>query len=109
MKTVDFSETFEACGLQVSRWRQLIEFIKVCESFLDLAEGHLHMKIKTCFSQKPPSHFYQILYVNFKVHGNEPNNQLNVYTTSVKEGEVACVKLILALSNSLLTVPRQWF
>ena len=24
----------------------------------------------------------------------EPNNQLNVYTTSVTEGEVACLKLV---------------
>ena len=41
MKTVDFSETIEACDLKVGRYRQLIEFIKVCEylrsmSFLDL-------------------------------------------------------------------------
>ena len=31
MKTVDFSETIEACDLKVSRSRQLIEFIKVRE------------------------------------------------------------------------------
>ena len=41
MKTVDFSETIEACDLKVGRYRQLIDFIKVCEywrsrSFLDL-------------------------------------------------------------------------
>ena len=29
------------------------------------------MKIKTCFSQKPLGGFNQILYVSFKVHGNE--------------------------------------
>ena len=31
MKTVDFSETIEACDLNVGRYRQLIEFMKVCE------------------------------------------------------------------------------
>ena len=43
-KTVDFSETIEACDLKVSRLRQLIDFMKVCEykrsrwSFLDLGQ-----------------------------------------------------------------------
>ena len=41
MKTVDFSETIEACDLKVGRYRQLNDFMKVCEylrskSFLDL-------------------------------------------------------------------------
>ena len=41
MKTVDFSETIEACDLKVGRYKQLIDFMKVCEyrrsrSFLDL-------------------------------------------------------------------------
>ena len=41
MKTMNFSETIEACDLKVGRCRQLIEFMKVCEysrsrSFLDL-------------------------------------------------------------------------
>ena len=33
MKTVDFSETIEACDLKVGRYRQLhvIDFMKVCE------------------------------------------------------------------------------
>ena len=31
MKTVDFSETIEACDLKVGRDRQLIDFMKVCE------------------------------------------------------------------------------
>ena len=40
MNTVDFSETIEACDLKVGRYRQLINFMKVCEywrsrSFLD--------------------------------------------------------------------------
>ena len=31
MKTVDFSETIAACGLEVGRYRQLDEFKKACE------------------------------------------------------------------------------
>ena len=31
MKTVDFSETIEACDLKDDRYRQLIEFMKVFE------------------------------------------------------------------------------
>ena len=31
MKTVDFSESIEACDLKVGRYRQLIDFMKVCE------------------------------------------------------------------------------
>ena len=70
MKTVDFSETFEACDLNVGRCRQLIELMTVYMSiegqchFLTLAQGHLHMKIKTCFSQKPLGRFNHILYAN---------------------------------------------
>ena len=29
MKTVDFSETIEACDLKTGRYRQLIDFMKV--------------------------------------------------------------------------------
>ena len=31
MKSVDFSETIEACDLKVGRDRQLFEIMKVCE------------------------------------------------------------------------------
>ena len=31
MKTVNFSDTIEACDLEVGRYRQLIDFMKVCE------------------------------------------------------------------------------
>ena len=31
MKIVDFSETVEAFDLKVGRYRQLIDFMKVCE------------------------------------------------------------------------------
>ena len=61
MKTVDFSETIEACDLKVGRYRQLIDFMKVCEywrsrSLLDLAQGRVHTKIQTGFSQKLLGH-----------------------------------------------------
>ena len=32
MKTVDFSETIEAFDLKVGRYRQLIDFMKVCDN-----------------------------------------------------------------------------
>ena len=38
---------------------------------LTLAQGHFHIKIETCFSRKSFDLFNQILYVHFKVHGNE--------------------------------------
>ena len=61
MKTVDFSETIEACDLKVSRSRQLNDFMKVCEyegqgHFLTLAQGRVHTKIQTKFSQKLLGH-----------------------------------------------------
>ena len=31
VKTVDFSGTIEACDLKVGSYRQLIDFMKVCE------------------------------------------------------------------------------
>ena len=58
MKTVDFSETIAACDLKVSRSRLLFEYMKICEyiegqgNFLTLAQGHIHTKIQTGFSQK---------------------------------------------------------
>ena len=33
--------------------------------------GHLHMKIKTGFSQKLLGHFKQILHASFHVYGDE--------------------------------------
>ena len=49
MKTVDFSETIEACDLKVGRYRQLIDFMKV-------AQRRVHTKIQTGFSQKLLGH-----------------------------------------------------
>ena len=39
--------------------------------FLTMAQGHLQMKIETCFSKKLVGYFNQILYVSFRVQGNE--------------------------------------
>ena len=57
MKTVDFSETIEACDLKVDRYRQLNVFIRYVSiegqgHFLTLAQGRVHTKIQTYFSQK---------------------------------------------------------
>ena len=62
MKTVDFSETSVACDLKVGRCRQLCSELGFMDFqgkgyFLTLAQGHLYMKIKACFSQKPLGHF----------------------------------------------------
>ena len=38
--------------------------------FLALAQCHLHLKIKTCFSQKLLGYLNQILCVSFYVQGN---------------------------------------
>ena len=61
MKTVDFSETIEACDLRVGRYRQLIDFINVMSiegqgHYLALAQGREHTKIQTRFSQKLLGH-----------------------------------------------------
>ena len=58
MRTVDFSESKAACDLEVSRCIQLFELMKKVRiegqsHFVTLAKGHLHMKIKTGFSQIP--------------------------------------------------------
>ena len=41
MKTVDFSETIAVSDLIVSRKRHLIEYIKICDHFLTLAQGRV--------------------------------------------------------------------
>ena len=56
MKMVGFSETIAASDLKVGRSRHLIESMKVsiegqCH-ILSLAQGRVHTKIKTGFSQK---------------------------------------------------------
>ena len=61
MKTVDFSETIEACDLKIGRYRQLIDFMKYVSiegqgHYLTLAQGRIHTKIQTRFSQKLLGH-----------------------------------------------------
>ena len=71
---------------------------------LTLAQGHLHkiMKIKTCFSQKPPGHFYRILYVRFWARGNK---KLVIYDAGHMVKMAAMVK-ILQKSDSLEPLDR---
>ena len=77
MKTVDFSETIAACDLKVGRYRQLIEFMKLCEysrsrSFLDLGPRLFTQEnLILTFLENHWAVFNQILYVSFWVHGNE--------------------------------------
>ena len=61
MKTVDFSETIEACDLKIGRYRQLNDFRRFVSiegqgHFLTLAQGRVGTKIQTGFSQKLQSH-----------------------------------------------------
>ena len=52
---MDFSETIAASDLKVSRSRHLIEDMVSIEGqghFLTLAQGRVHTKIQTGFSQK---------------------------------------------------------
>ena len=52
MKTVDFSETIEACDQKVGRYRQLNDFMRyvIIEGqghFLTLAQSRVRLKIQT--------------------------------------------------------------
>ena len=54
---MDFSETIAASDLKIGRSRHLNEFMKVMSiegqgHFLTLAQGRVHTKIRTRFSQK---------------------------------------------------------
>ena len=55
MKTVDFSETIAASDMKGSRSRHLIKRYMSIEGqghFFTLAQGRVHTKIQTGFSQK---------------------------------------------------------
>ena len=57
MKTVDFSETIAASDLKVGRSRHLIEYMRYVSiegqgHCLTFAQGRVHTKIQTRFSQK---------------------------------------------------------
>ena len=64
MKTVDFSETIEACDLKVGRCTHLIEIMKVCE-YLRSRSFLYHI-------------FLQVLYV---LCFTWPRYQVSVYRT----------------------------
>ena len=56
MKKVDYSKTIAACYLK------LIDLMKIVSiegqgHLLTLTQGHLHLKVETCFSQKSLGHF----------------------------------------------------
>ena len=57
MIIVDFSETFATSDLKGSRGRHLIEYMKIMSiegqgHFFTLAQGRVHTKIQTGFSQE---------------------------------------------------------
>ena len=57
MKTVDFSESIAASDLKVGRSRHLIKYIRYVSiegqgHYLTLAQGRVHTKNETGFSQK---------------------------------------------------------
>ena len=60
---MDFSESIAACDLKDGTCRQLIELMKTLVSiegqghFLTSAQGHLHLKIKFCYSKILLGHF----------------------------------------------------
>ena len=62
MKTEDFSEINAAFDLKIG----------ILSSGMSIeCQGHLHMKIKTGFSQKLLGYLNQIFHVSYQVHGNE--------------------------------------
>ena len=73
MKTVDFSETIAASNLKGSRSRHLIRrYVSISQGhFLTLAQGRVHTKILTGFSQKLLYRSEPILYESSQVQGNE--------------------------------------
>ena len=75
MKTVAFLKSIAACDLKDGTCIQLIELMMVSNEgqchFLTFAQGHLHLKIKTGFSQIPLDHFELNLYVSCQVQGNK--------------------------------------
>ena len=70
MKTVDFSETFAASDLKVSRSSHLIHYMKVCEyegqgHFLTVAHGCVHTKFKPDFLRNYFADLNQTFYESF--------------------------------------------
>ena len=69
MKTVYFSETIEACDLKVGRYRQLIEFMKVCE--YPWPKVMYIQKFKPNFLSNKCATLNQSFYESFQVQGIE--------------------------------------
>ena len=63
MKKVDYSKTIAACDLKlIDLVSEIVRFSEIVSiegqgHLLTLAQGHLHLKIETCFSQKPLGYF----------------------------------------------------
>ena len=68
----------------MSLWR----YVSIQCHFLEmtLTQGHLHMKIKIYFLRHHWGNFNQILYVSFKVHGNDQDS-INPLKTFFSPGE----------------------
>ena len=87
MKTVDFSETIEACDLKVGRYRQLIEIMKVCEYLRSMSFLY---------------HFFQVLYV---LCFTTPRYQVSVYRTiGPLVYHILCQKIIPANNIYIISV-----
>ena len=74
MKTVDFSLTIAASDLKDGRSRHLISLCRNVSiegqcHFLTLAQGYVHTKIQTRFSQKLLCRFGPNSYESFQVQG----------------------------------------
>ena len=73
MKTVDIQKM-----LKYSRSKHLIECMKYVRiegqcHFLTLAQGRVHTKIQTVFSQKLPCLSEPFIYESFQLQGNKKN------------------------------------
>ena len=98
---MDFSETIEPCDLKVGRYRQLIDFMKVCEywRFLTLAQGRVHTKFQTKFSQKLLCHS-ELNFV-WKLSGTRKWKFVNVMLDTWPRWP-PCPYMVKALKNLLL-------
>ena len=73
--------------------------LKVMVISWPFAQGHLHLKIKTGFSQKPPGPIQsQILYVSFQELGNE--NLLTRWWFNYQDGR-PCPYMVKTLKKNL--------
>ena len=64
MKTVDFSETIEACDLKVGKCRQLIDFMKVCIHVISPYFGGSSLYFDY-FCENLPMKIFRISYISY--------------------------------------------